>query len=88
EGSWAASSAAVSLWVVTAFHVLFLSFATYRDCQMRKQGWWKEEYFLTRDAAHAQALKIKLHVRFRALLCSAAHAIRAQDILGAGFEVA
>lgn len=79
EGSWAASSAAVSLWVVTAFHVLFLSFATYRDCQMRKQGWWKEEYFLTRDAAHAQALKIKLHVRFRALLCSAAHAIRAQE---------
>eukprot|EP00439_Symbiodinium_sp_Y106_P032771 s1257_g3.t3 len=44
-----------------------------------KQGWWKEEYFLTRDAAHAQALKIKLHVRFRALLCSAAHAIRAQE---------
>ena len=20
-----------------------------------RQGWWKEEYFLTRDAAHAQA---------------------------------
>ncbi|CAE7632022.1 MTERF5, partial [Symbiodinium pilosum] len=64
---------------VAAFHVLFLCFAAYRDSQMRKQGWWKEEYFLTRDAAHAQALKIKLHVRFRALLCSAAAAIRAQE---------
>eukprot|EP00930_Biecheleria_cincta_P055874 TRINITY_DN42126_c0_g1_i1.p1 TRINITY_DN42126_c0_g1~~TRINITY_DN42126_c0_g1_i1.p1 ORF type:complete len:539 (+),score=63.61 TRINITY_DN42126_c0_g1_i1:74-1690(+) len=54
---WWLSAAAVLLWLLVVFHTVILFSALRRDMQMKKQGWWKDEYFLTRDEAHAQVLQ-------------------------------
>lgn len=48
---------------------------------MRRQGWWKEEYFLTRDAAHAQVFKLSLASRLRALGCGALSALSRNEAM-------
>eukprot|EP00913_Durusdinium_trenchii_P011505 g10802.t2 len=45
------------------------------------QGWWKEEYFLTRDAAHAQVFKLSLASRLRALGCGALSALSRNEAM-------
>ncbi|CAJ1408442.1 unnamed protein product [Effrenium voratum] len=68
--------------VVILFHVLFLAAAARQDVQMRKQGWWKEEYFLTRDAAHAQVLKLSPAARLQSAACGACRALRSEGFGG------
>lgn len=76
DETWPSSAAALSLWAVAFFHVIFLAAAIWRDVQMRKEGWWKEEYFLTRDAAHAQVLKLSMASRLRMLGFGACNALK------------
>jgi len=79
DDTWPSSAAALSLWAVAFFHVFFFAAAVWRDVQMRQEGWWKEEYFLTRDAAHAQVLKLSLASRLRAVGCGAWSAMRKNE---------
>ena len=57
----------------------------YRDVRQRRQGWWKEEYFLTRDAAHA-SVKLSLAARLRAQGCGAFRALRRREALEAAAQ--
>lgn len=79
DDTWPSSAAALSLWAVAFFHVFFFAAAVWRDVQMRQEGWLKEEYFLTRDAAHAQVLKLSLASRLRAVGCGAWSAMRKNE---------
>lgn len=69
--SWWLSPAAILLWLLVVLHTVFLCFALRRDLQMKKQSWWKAEYFLTRDEAHTQVLQHG----FWAQACSALRAL-------------
>ncbi|CAK9079426.1 unnamed protein product [Durusdinium trenchii] len=81
DNVWPSSAPALALWAVALFHIIFLAAAVCRDLRMRRQGWWKEEYFLTRDAAHAQVFKLSLASRLRALGCGALSALSRNEAM-------